>query len=58
MRFCVSGSYIYVPDEINKIVAAERRLNVYIPTKRSKGTQSNTETDKYGQKQSTSISFS
>ena len=20
MRFCVSGSYIYVPDEINKIV--------------------------------------
>ena len=42
MRFSVSCSYIYVPDEINKIVIDGFKSN----------TQSNTETDKYGQKQS------
>ena len=38
MRFCVNGCYINVPDGIKKIVIDDS-------CKRSKGTQSNTETE-------------
>ena len=60
MRFCVSGSYIYVPDEINKIVIDGSwtpilkcvNSNGRFKEEEKQRDKFQYESDKYGQKQS------